>query len=273
MPGQRAGQGDLEKIRQAFLDCSLLKVSKIYLAALPPAGEGGEGLRDLEKDPPKLPDRENYVFKPWERMTHGMWAKSQPPEAVAAVLMENICGIDDELMGLRMICRQLLAMQERATDRVAVTLLGDAYTLASTRLLEMRNAEAQLIKSHGESNWAEKLLEKVARWSAGDGGAESYIKREKAKALGRGDGLAVSARRLAEEIAGARVVLRRTFQMLTDCEEAREWARLAGVYGSGCNRLVRLLRAEGDDQTKLKVYMNEVIDRSIMEIYEEWGLK
>ncbi|HEX6304509.1 MAG TPA: hypothetical protein VFZ76_09995 [Anaerolineales bacterium] len=93
----------------------MLKVSKIFLSALPPAGAETSGLRDLEKDPPELPDRKRYVFRSWEGMTHGMWAKRQPPEAVAAVLAESIQGIQDEITGLWIISRELLERQERGS--------------------------------------------------------------------------------------------------------------------------------------------------------------
>lgn len=269
----RLEAGDSPEEMQAFLDCSLLKMSKNYLSALPAADEQKEGLRDLEKDPPQLPDRAHYVFKPWEHMTHGVYAKSQPPQAVAAVLIENIRGMEDELVGLRIMNRELLVMQEQAADRVEMALLADAYTLSAARLAEMITAEEQMKKGREKSNWAEEFLGRLASRSAADGDVELYIEREKARALGSGAGLAVKARRLAEEIAGTRVVLRRTFQLVMECEDVRERAKLAGVYGSACNRLVRLLRLEGDDQTKLKVYLNEAFDRAILEIGEEWGLK
>ena len=269
----RLEAGDSPEALQAFLDCTMLKVSKNYLSALPPAGAETSGLRDLEKDPPELPDRKRYVFRSWEGMTHGMWAKRQPPEAVVAVLAESVRGMDDEITGLRMVNRVLLEMQERATDRVEVALLSDAYTLAAARLSEMITADEKMKKSREKGNWAEEFLGRLARRSAADGDAELYIEREKARALGRGAGLAVNARRLAEEIAGTRVALRRTFQMVMECEDGREKARLAGIYGNGCNRLVRLLKLEGDEQSRLRVYLNEAIDRAITEIYEEWGLK
>ncbi len=36
--------------------------------------------------------RKPFAFKAWDNMTHGMSAKSQPPEEVAAILAEEIAG-------------------------------------------------------------------------------------------------------------------------------------------------------------------------------------
>jgi hypothetical protein len=116
------------------------------------------------------------------------------------------------------------------------------------------------------------VLDRLARRFA-EGATEEYAEREKAKALGSGAGLEVKARRLAEDIAGTRLALRRTFQMVMACEDGREKARLAGIYGNGCNRLVRLLRLAGDDEGRLKVYVKEAVEKAIIEVGEELGLK
>ena len=99
------------------------------------------------------------------------------------------------------------------------------------------------------------------------------VEREKALALGGEDAMAANARRLAEEIAGVRVALRRTFQQAMESETARRRTYLTDVYGRGCRRLVKLLSLDGDNQTRLKIYVNRVIDEVILAIQEEWGLK
>ncbi|HEX6304965.1 MAG TPA: hypothetical protein VFZ76_12290, partial [Anaerolineales bacterium] len=69
------------------------------------------------------------------------------------------------------------------------------------------------------------------------------------------------------------VALRRTFQQALESETPQGRAYLTDVYGRGCSRLVHLLSLEGDDQTRLKIYVNQVVDDVILAIQEEWGLK
>ena len=78
---------------------------------------------------------------------------------------------------------------------------------------------------------------------------------------------------LAEEIAGMRVALRRTFQRAMESEEVPRRVYLTEIYSRGCNRLVKLLSLEGDDQTRLKLYINQVVDDVMLAIDAEWGLK
>jgi hypothetical protein len=99
------------------------------------------------------------------------------------------------------------------------------------------------------------------------------IEREKALALGGEAVMAANARRRAEEIAGMRVALRRTFQRAMESETARRRVYLTDVYGRGCRRLVKLLSLEGNNYTRLKIYINQVFDEVILAIQEEWGLK
>jgi len=102
---------------QAFMDCrEEAKSTKYRLGKLPQlpvdemrTSEGGENeVRVLvQKGKP---------FKPGDGTTHGFYARSQPPESVAAVLKEGVQGIGEEIVGLRMLARGLLERQEQARN-------------------------------------------------------------------------------------------------------------------------------------------------------------
>jgi hypothetical protein len=85
-------------------------------------------------------------------------------------------------------------------------------------------------------------------------------------------GLAVTDRRLVEEIASLRCVLRRTLALAQEAGDGRTAVSLAEIYGQGCTRLARLLRAEGDGAGKLEAYLNKVVEEALTEVREELGI-
>lgn len=266
----QAGDG-LEEI-QEFLQRPPQKFIKSYLKALQPPEANTEGLRDVENAPPQFLERDPYRNKPWGGMIHGMAARCQPPEEVAAVLAEDIQGMEEEIVGVRLLNRALLEMQNWTSDPMEVALLTDAYSRAAMRLSKMFETEEAMNKRRPEEDGPEQFLASLAE-GAKERGQVLDIEREKALALGGEEALAANARRLAEEIAGMRVALRRTFQRAMESETARRRAYLTDVYGRGCRRLVKLLSLDGDNQTRLKIYVNRVIDEVILGIQDEWGLK
>lgn len=243
-----------------------------YLKALPPPDPHNEDLRDLQADPPQLPDRKPCHFKPWDNMTHGMSARRQPPEEVAAILAEEIQGMEEEITGVRVLHRELLEMQKRTTDPGEVALLTDAYSRSAARLANMIQIDDELKKRRKQDNWPEEFLQRLAE-GAWERGEEFDIEVEKDLAWGGEGALAANARRLAEEIAGTRVALRRTYQLAMESEGVHRRAYLTDIYGRGCSRLVKLLQMEGDGQTRLKIYINQTVDDVILAIQEEWGLQ
>jgi len=53
--------------------------------------------------------------------------------------------------------------------------------------------------------------------------------------------------------------------------EVPDYVRLVEIYGSGCVRLVRMLKKEGRDHSRLERYLQEAIDQAIREITKEWA--
>ena len=80
------------------------------------------------------------------------------------------------------------------------------------------------------------------------------------------------SRRLTEEIASVRLVLRRAFSLAMEAHTVREQVRYTEIYGSGCVRLVNLLKAEGAAQGQLLNFLGKEIDAVIQEVNEEFGL-
>ena len=94
----------------------------------------GRQRRGGEEDEGRKPFHKGKPFKPGEGVTHGMCARSQPPQAVEAVLRENIQGIEEEIVALRSLGRGLLERQGQARNDQEATRLMETYTLAAFRL-------------------------------------------------------------------------------------------------------------------------------------------
>jgi hypothetical protein len=76
---------------------------------------------------------------------------------------------------------------------------------------------------------------------------------------------------LEEEIATTRHMLRNVLATALECEDVEEFTRLVEIYGSGCLRLVRMLKRERGNHDHLERYLVKGIERAIDEIRREWG--
>jgi hypothetical protein len=92
------------------------------------------------------------------------------------------------------------------------------------------------------------------------------------EALGDEPNLEAAARRLVEEIASMRCVLRNLFRLANEAQEAREYIPLVEIYGSACVRLVRLLKIEKGNTGQLEAFLRESIDQAIREVGEDLSL-
>jgi hypothetical protein len=77
---------------------------------------------------------------------------------------------------------------------------------------------------------------------------------------------------LVHQGASLRLVLRRAFALASEAHTVREQVRYTDIYGQGCVRLVRLLKAERAAQGRLADYLREEIDQAILEVNAEFGL-
>jgi hypothetical protein len=98
------------------------------------------------------------------------------------------------------------------------------------------------------------------RWEAGQAGDKLLA------GTGGEEDLALSNRRLVEEIAAVRYSLRRVLALALESEGTAEYVHLVEIYGNGCLRLVRLLKKEGGEQDRLESYVRELVDAARKEI-------
>jgi len=237
---------------------------KYRLGFLPELPQEQAGQAPVMADPP---DREAKPFRQGQGVKHGFYAKRRPPEGVQAVMAEGARGLAAELEGLRELGRGLLEREEQAETRQAASLLVEAYSKAAARLGELsaaRKAEQEGDEEQ-EVSWAEDFLQAMQEVSDEHGlGMDKDAVR--AEALG-GEG------RLEEEIAAMRYLLRKVRQQALEAGEGREYVRLVEIYSTGCLRLARLLRREGDQRQRLERSIRKWTDKALSEVVDEMGLK
>jgi site-specific recombinase XerD len=249
------------------------KFAKYRLARLPqPTTIEDARLRGSEGAKVRTPMRTGKPFKPGEGVKHGMYTRSLPAQAVAAVAGERIQGIDEELVGMRILGRDLLEREKRARNKQEATQLWEAYTLAAYRLGGIMRGEKEQ-SEHGKAGreWAERFLAMMDRVEI-EKGNQPISEKVRREARGFKDELAVEAHSTAEEIASLRYVLRNVFRLATEAEETGEYIRLVEIYSSGCVRLMKLLRMEQPEGDQLAKFLQDTIQQAIKAIAEEWGL-
>ena len=266
-----AGAG-LEEMR-AFLDSrEQAKFTKSRLRRLPQLPQRPHRSRGGQEGQAKLPVRTSRPFQEGQGMSHGLYAHSQPRQEVLAVLAEDIRGIEQEVRGMRALERGLLDKLGEARSTKEAAQLADAATLTSMRLAGMVEAEKQLARGGETDAWTESVLEILDR-EAEKSGTGPVRESIRAAARGSDSELTIGTRRLVEEAAATRLVLRRMLALASQAEqtgETEEFIRLAAIYSSGCNRLMRLLRAEKADQGRLTAYLSEMVGAALRQVAAEW---
>lgn len=197
---------------------------------------------------------------------------NQLPQAVAALLAEDIQGIEEEIVGLRRLGRQLLERQGQAEDSREAARLGDAYTRTAYRLAGMIKAEQELAKRGKSGEWAEAVLQMMDRHEVEEG-RQPVSAGVRAQALGREEELGANSRRMVEEVAAMRLVLRTHLRLALEAEQVPDFLHLVDIYGHGCTRLLRLLRMEAVDSGKLERYLWALIQGAIEENARIMGLE
>jgi hypothetical protein len=264
---------------KTFLDSrGEIKFVKYRLGKLPelPKEEAKMGMEEIDKL--HMPDRKAKPFKPGEGMIHGFYANSQPEAEVLAVMTEDIQGIEEEIAGLRMLARGIVRKQKEAfasfdtaqyRGREAMQA-AEVHSRAAARVVEMVAAEKQLKEGGQEDTWTEVFLEKMDKiaMKMGKAPVSEAVRREAQK----GDPeLGIDTRCLAEEIATVRYMLRNVLKAALECEELADYMRMVEIYGSGCVRLVRMLKRERADSGRLRRYIDGEIDKAVRELNQEWG--
>jgi hypothetical protein len=182
--------------------------------------------------------------------------------------------VEAELTGLRLLSRGLMALQAQARSSRELSQLAQAYSLAAQRLATMITAEKQLEQGSQQGDWAENALaalDSIAEYF----GDPPWSPDFRAEACSGDPYLAAGSRRLDEEIASMRLVLRTTLDLASEAKQQRqvgEYIHLVDVYSEACNRLMRLLRASQAGQGRLEAYLREFMDSALEEVTKTWSL-
>jgi hypothetical protein len=151
--------------------------------------------------------------------------------------------------------------------------LGDAYTLLAARLADLLRIEREM--AEGNKGWKEKAEQVENFFKMLDQMAQEGAKPARQAALdemlGSEAGQEIASRRLAEEIAATRCVLRLTLDLALQAESSAEVVHLVNIYASACSRLVRMLRLERGDEERLLNYVQAIIRRAIDETAKDWS--
>jgi hypothetical protein len=261
----RLEQGESLEGMQAFMATSeKLKQTRYRMKCL--NGLVGETSPDYETraDEARLPVRQVSNFKEGENTTHGLYSRKKNREAIKAVMLENIVGMEEEIKCLRILMRGILECDE-GEDR-----LVQAYSQATQRLKDLLTTDKPARKREQEA-WAEKALmrmDEIAR----ENGQTPVSARMRAEALGISAEGEIVGGIITEEIATSRLLLRQVYRRARQGVDTGEYLRLVDLYGSGCVKRARLVKMEGDDGGRLVKYLRDEIDRAIREVRVEFGL-
>ena len=236
------------------------------LPQLPPNQERPE---ERAAEEPPVPDRTSKLFKPGERVIHGFYARNQPMQEVLNILAEDIKGMEEEFAAIRQLGRGVIERIKGAGE-VEMRPLGETYSTVAHRVSEFIEDEKRQAAQGKEDPWAEELLAMLDAVQQENGG-EPISDQVRQEAQGTGSGL--SARRTAEEIASTRYVLRNTYRVAMAARKNKDYVRMVNLYCKAFLRLMRLLKAERGENERLEVYLEEAIDRALLELTEELGLR
>ena len=185
-----------------------------------------------------------------------------------AVLAEDIQGVENEIVGLRVLARGLVSRQIAARGTLELAALADAHSLAVSRLSQLIAAESVLAEEGGSSAFADDMLAMLDKMAL-DRGEAPVSEAVRADALEADPELAITTRRLVEEIAALRYMLRNVLGLALGTRALPGFIRLVDIYGSGCARLVRMLKREDSDHSRLESYLREAFDQALNEVLEE----
>ena len=236
---------------------------------------GGKQER-LPDEGEELPERKPHRYKLGEGIIHGFYTQKQPIKEVLAVLEEDIQGMDYEFIGLRNLARMLFSAHSKAKRNDEAARLGEAYTQAAARLCVIIKSERERGEPSEEVQWVNEFLTMLDNAAAQDNEAADDDGETPSEEFWRefeesDPELNAASRRLTEEIAGLRVVLRQLYDLVMETQEVKALVRYVDLYGRGCTRLARLLKAEKGNESRAADFLRELINETIVEVNREMG--
>lgn len=266
---------------QAFLGTRQRKAAGAYIHNLTASGAGlaeeeePAGEEGTQAIPP-MPLRGPKRFGPWETMTHGKYAREQPPEELEAILDEKIEGMDEEIAGLDALLLRIAGLESGDLSSQEVAALARANMHLAGRLSEMTTVAAELSKQRQEQEDKEvtRFLEEIdeialemGTVAEGEPLPSAQFRRE----------CAAEERppaTLERPIATVRLWMRRAFDIAMTSGNPLEVARAVETYVTGCGRLVRLLKLAGKSLGGVDrmARIRESIDEAIRQVGKELDL-
>ncbi|MBE0411524.1 MAG: phage integrase N-terminal SAM-like domain-containing protein [Anaerolineales bacterium] len=223
----------------------------------------------VAKVPAALPVRRQFKFQPGDRIQHGLYAQIQPSGELQEMLGLDVRGLDFEIEAMRCLERRLVVELAEKHPRKELIDLMDMSTRAAVWMARLIDSEKKLkAEGKGDEAFVEQFLDAM-RQMAEKGGIPFDRERIFADALESDPGLAVSNRRLVEEIATTRLIMRRSLKLAMETADLSELVRWTGVYGETSARLCRLLKAQGNEVGRVAEHLWEVAQRAIKETVDE----
>ncbi len=265
--------GELDQI-QEFLDGRSKEHTRSYLNVLvalpePPGGEPAETGEGGETSPDrKAGSSESGHEAPHRtrgsKLKHGLYARQGPAEEIAAIMAENIEGLEDEIKGLQRLNQELFESFELAESNQELARLVEVSGRSEARLAELVKANKELSKRERKGDEEGELrarLEKLAHDL--DGSLEEW------GAPGTGES---GQGERAQSIARLRLGLRRILVMMEGEQGIHARVRYTDLYGRTCVKLARLLRLQAMGEGSLFTWWREAVDEALQDVVEELGI-
>jgi site-specific recombinase XerD len=248
----RLASGDsLERVQSFLGSRSAPRLADYRLNLLPP----------LPDDPPSseqaheivLPNRQPHRIQSSDVYVHGFYARSQPLEAVRAVIAENIQGLEEQITALRALGRGLLQGQEHPPGEAALQL-GSVYGQVAGWLAELVRIEDDLDEIERERKKSVIIIDVFESENTGE------------------SDLDLASRLLEEEIASLRLVLRNTILAAVQAGDMETYVRRVQLYGIGSVRLAHLLKREAVARGQMQSTAEmRGLWEALREAHKAWG--
>jgi len=239
----------IEGMKRFMQSCECKRFIRYRMKLIPPLAHDGEKMQPAVGVPARLPNR----FKPGEGVTHGAYMQKIDPQALRAVMDEDVYGVKEEKRCLGMLAKGLL---ERGDDMDQTTR---GYAQAQQRLVMLHLVEKPAMLNK-ESRHAEQLL------------AMADENHKRMEIFPTGEQVRLGAARwkggnvdesLQEGAAMVRLMLRNIYHRAQACQDKDEYFRLVELYGDVCVRLVKLVKLQGDELAHTWKYIRHCIDEGV----------
>jgi site-specific recombinase XerD len=263
--------GELDQI-QEFLDGRSKEHTSRYLnflVALPEgpvggsseAGEGGEPSPDGEAGSSESGHEAPHRTR-GDKIKHGLYARQGPVEEIAAILAENIEGLEEEIKGLQRLNQELFESFDLAESNQELARLVEVSGRSEERLAELVKTNKELSKRErkgGEDGELRARLEKLANDLGGS--------LEEWGAPGTGE-----TRQGERAQSIARLRLGRILAMMEGEQRINARLRYTDLYGKTCVKLAKLLRLQAMGEGSLFAWWREAVDEALQDVVEELGI-